>query len=138
MFTNEFSHKATTISLSILVVVEMFNAMNSLSENESLLTFPLYKNLYLCLAIILSMILHLMILYVPFFTVSIYLYIMHTCSTRLAFIFNHVSQSRGVDCRYHHFVPSHFTRRDIKMGQSQLCGSVEKEDRIEPFLGTGL
>lgn len=57
------------MSLSILVVVEMFNAMNSLSENESLLTFPLYKNMYLVLAITLSMILHMVILYVPFFTV---------------------------------------------------------------------
>ena len=86
MFTNEMSHKATTMSLSILVVVEMFNAMNrfalsfsfhptnlplySLSENESLLTFPLWKNMYLVFAVTLSMILHFIILYVPFFTVS--------------------------------------------------------------------
>ncbi len=63
--------KATTMSLSILVVVEMLNAMNSLSENESLLTFPLYKNIYLCAAVALSMVLHFMILYVPFFTVFI-------------------------------------------------------------------
>ena len=70
MFVNEFSHKATTMSLSILVVVEMFNAINSLSENESLLTFPLTKNLYLVLAITLSMVLHMMILYVPFFSVN--------------------------------------------------------------------
>ncbi|KAK6092626.1 hypothetical protein MT418_007177 [Batrachochytrium dendrobatidis] len=68
MFTNVMSHKATTMSLSILVVVEMLNAINSLSENQSLLTFPLYKNLYLCGAIILSMLLHITILYVPFFT----------------------------------------------------------------------
>ncbi|KAJ3305050.1 hypothetical protein HDU76_005085, partial [Blyttiomyces sp. JEL0837] len=54
---------ATTMSLSILVVVEMFNAMNSLSENESLLTFGLHKNLYLVFAIALSMVLHFMILY---------------------------------------------------------------------------
>ncbi len=76
MFTNEMSHKATTMSLSILVVVEMFNAMNSLSENESLLTFPLYKNMYLVLAIMLSMILHMVILYVPFFTVSLFIIIL--------------------------------------------------------------
>ncbi|KAI8638702.1 SERCA-type calcium-translocating P-type ATPase [Parasitella parasitica] len=68
MFTNAFSMKATTMSLSILVVVEMLNAMNSLSENESLLTLPLWKNPYLVLSIGLSMILHFMILYVPFFT----------------------------------------------------------------------
>jgi Ca2+ transporting ATPase len=68
IFTNHMAKKATTMSLSILVVVEMLNAMNSLSENESLLTFPLYKNLYLVAAVALSMALHFMILYVPFFS----------------------------------------------------------------------
>jgi len=66
MFTNEFAQRATTISLSILVTVEMFNAMNSLSENESLLRLPVWKNMYLVGAIALSMGLHFMILYVPF------------------------------------------------------------------------
>jgi Ca2+ transporting ATPase len=70
MFTNEMAHRATTMSLSILVVVEMFNAMNSLSENESLLRLPIWKNMWLVGAITLSMALHVAILYIPFFTVS--------------------------------------------------------------------
>jgi Ca2+ transporting ATPase len=45
----------------------MFNAMNSVSENDSLLRFPLWKNKYLVLAITVSMILHFAILYVPTF-----------------------------------------------------------------------
>jgi len=70
MFTNGMAQRATTISLSILVTVEMFNAMNSLSENESLLRLPVWKNMYLVMAITLSMALHFMIIYVSFFTVS--------------------------------------------------------------------
>jgi P-type Ca2+ transporter type 2A len=69
MFTNTMAHTATTMSLSILVVVEMFNAMNSLSENESLLRLPVWKNPWLVGAITLSMLLHVAILYIPFFTV---------------------------------------------------------------------
>ncbi|KAG0201772.1 hypothetical protein BGX28_005517 [Mortierella sp. GBA30] len=68
MFTDFMSKKATTMSLSILVTIEMFNAINSLSENESLLTMPLWRNMYLVFSIILSMALHFMILYVPFFS----------------------------------------------------------------------
>ncbi|KAL7749773.1 hypothetical protein RI367_004649 [Sorochytrium milnesiophthora] len=68
MFTNDMAKHATTISLSVLVVIEMFNAMNSLSENESLLTLPLWANPSLVFAIILSMLLHFVILYVPFFS----------------------------------------------------------------------
>ncbi|KAF9452248.1 Ca-transporting ATPase [Macrolepiota fuliginosa MF-IS2] len=68
MFTDVMAQRATTVSLSILVTVEMFNAMNSLSENESLLRLPVWKNMYLVGAITLSMALHFMILYVPFFT----------------------------------------------------------------------
>lgn len=69
MFSNWMAKKATTMSLSILVTIEMFNAMNSLSENESLLTLPLWVNPILVLAITLSMVLHFIILYVPFFSV---------------------------------------------------------------------
>lgn len=79
MFSNEFAKRATTVSLSILVTIEMANALNSLSENESLLTLPPWANPYLCGAIVLSMSLHFMILYVPFFAVSKPLY----CRIRL-------------------------------------------------------
>jgi Ca2+ transporting ATPase len=54
------------MSLSILVVIEMFNACNSLSENESLFVLPIWTNPYLVASIALSMGLHFMILYVPF------------------------------------------------------------------------
>ncbi|PLN84212.1 putative endoplasmic reticulum calcium ATPase [Aspergillus taichungensis] len=66
MFANDMSRSASTMSLSILVVIEMFNAMNALSSSESLMTFPLWKNMKLVYAIILSMALHFAILYVPF------------------------------------------------------------------------
>jgi P-type Ca2+ transporter type 2A len=54
------------VSLSILVVIEMFNAMNALSSSESLVTMPLWKNMKLIYAITLSMALHFAILYTPF------------------------------------------------------------------------
>ncbi|KAI0049705.1 calcium ATPase [Auriscalpium vulgare] len=68
MFTNVMSRRATTMSLSILVTVEMFNAMNSLSEDESLFRLPVWKNPFLVAAITLSMTLHVAILYIPFFS----------------------------------------------------------------------
>lgn len=69
MFTNHMSVSASTVSLSILVVIEMFNAMNGLSATDSLLTMPLWKNMTLVYAIVLSMFLHFTIIYVPFFQV---------------------------------------------------------------------
>ena len=65
MFTNHMARSASTISLSILVVIEMLNACNALSQSESLVTLPVWKNMKLVYAIILSMILHFGILYVP-------------------------------------------------------------------------
>ncbi|KAL4420461.1 hypothetical protein ABPG75_010117 [Micractinium tetrahymenae] len=55
----------STISMSVLVIVEMFNALNALSENCSLLTLPPWSNPWLLAAIAVSVILHLLILYVP-------------------------------------------------------------------------
>jgi len=66
MFSNVMSQHATTISLSVLVVIEMLNSFNSLSENESLLTLPIWSNMTLCGAVLLSIVLHFCILYIPF------------------------------------------------------------------------
>jgi Ca2+ transporting ATPase len=66
MFSNDMAKAASTMSLSILVVIEMLNAMNALSSSESLLTLPLWKNMMLVYAICLSMALHFALLYIPF------------------------------------------------------------------------
>jgi len=59
--------KASTLSLSVLVVIEMLNALNALSEDNSLVTMPPWINPYLILAIIGSIASHMIILYVPIF-----------------------------------------------------------------------
>lgn len=66
MFSNDLAKSASTVSLSILVVIEMLNAMNALSSSESLLTLPLWDNMMLVYAIALSMALHFALLYTPF------------------------------------------------------------------------
>jgi Ca2+ transporting ATPase len=66
MFSNDMAKSASSVSLSILVVIEMLNAMNALSSSESLLTFFLGNNPMLVYAITLSMALHFAILYIPF------------------------------------------------------------------------
>lgn len=58
--------KAMTLSLSVLVAIEMFNSLNALSEDGSLLTMPPWVNPWLLLAMSLSFGLHFLILYVPF------------------------------------------------------------------------
>jgi Ca2+ transporting ATPase len=76
-----------TMALSVLVTIEMLNALNrflilihfsfnylfyfsSLSENQSLIKMPPWTNKYLLFAIALSMSLHMMILYIPMFNVN--------------------------------------------------------------------
>lgn len=65
IFSDSSAKAASTVSLSILVVIEMLNAMNALSSSESLLTLPLWKNMILVYAITLSMALHFALLYTP-------------------------------------------------------------------------
>lgn len=51
----------------MLVVIEMLNALNAISEDSSLLTMSPFVNPYLLLAISWSIGLHVMIVYVPIF-----------------------------------------------------------------------
>jgi len=52
------------MALSVLVTIEMLNALNSLSENQSLMVMPPWANIWLLMAMGLSMGLHFVILYV--------------------------------------------------------------------------
>lgn len=60
--------EARSIALSILVMVEMCNALNALSENQSIVTVRPLSNIWLIFAIGSSVLLHLIIMYVPFFS----------------------------------------------------------------------
>ncbi|XP_065830834.1 sarcoplasmic/endoplasmic reticulum calcium ATPase 2-like isoform X2 [Oscarella lobularis] len=55
-----------TMALSVLVTIEMLNAFNSLSEDQSLLVMPPWKNMWLIGAVCLSFFLHFVLLYTPF------------------------------------------------------------------------
>jgi uncharacterized membrane protein YgcG len=52
-----------TIAMSVLVIVEMFNALNNISENSSLLAIPPWDNSWLLAAISTSIALHCLIMY---------------------------------------------------------------------------
>eukprot|EP00445_Apocalathium_hangoei_P045164 CAMPEP_0203988354 /NCGR_PEP_ID=MMETSP0360-20130528/7328_1 /ASSEMBLY_ACC=CAM_ASM_000342 /TAXON_ID=268821 /ORGANISM="Scrippsiella Hangoei, Strain SHTV-5" /LENGTH=1046 /DNA_ID=CAMNT_0050928077 /DNA_START=120 /DNA_END=3260 /DNA_ORIENTATION=+ len=65
-----FTHgkvKASSLSLTVLVVIEMLNAFNALSEDGSLIQMPPWTNPYLILACMGSVSVHFVILYVPVF-----------------------------------------------------------------------
>jgi len=65
-YFTEGKTKASTLSLSVLVAIEMFNALNALSEDGSLLQMPPWANPYLLLAMVVSFGMHFVILYVDF------------------------------------------------------------------------
>ena len=59
--------KASTLSLTVLVVIEMLNSLNALSENRSLFEVGIFSNIWLHLAIFTSIGIHCLMLYVPLF-----------------------------------------------------------------------
>mmetsp|Transcript_20232 Transcript_20232/g.37733 ORF Transcript_20232/g.37733 Transcript_20232/m.37733 type:complete len:1007 (-) Transcript_20232:35-3055(-) len=65
LFFVEGKAKPSTLSLSVLVTIEMLNALNALSEDSSLLQMPPWANPWLLVAIVGSFGLHCVILYVP-------------------------------------------------------------------------
>ncbi|KAF3948931.1 hypothetical protein CMV_025130 [Castanea mollissima] len=58
--------KAMTLSLSVLVSIEMFNSLNALSKHNSLVKMPPWRNPWLLVAMSVSFGLHCLILYIPF------------------------------------------------------------------------
>ena len=60
----EIENLASTMSLTVLVLIEMWNSLNALSENQSLLKVGIFSNLWLWGAIMISISTHLFILYV--------------------------------------------------------------------------
>jgi Ca2+-transporting ATPase len=57
--------KASTMSLTVLVVIEMLNAFNALSEDGSLVQMPPWVNPWLIMAAGFSIGVHMIILYIP-------------------------------------------------------------------------
>jgi Ca2+ transporting ATPase len=80
--------RPSTMAMSTLVLVEMFNALNSLSENKSLLTHPPTTNLFVVVSVIISMWLHYIIMYVPSFAKTFTIAALNYEEWRAVFLFS--------------------------------------------------
>ena len=65
LYFTEGKKKASTLSLSVLVMIEMFNSLNAISDELSLVKTGIWLNPILLVAIMLSVILHCFVLYIP-------------------------------------------------------------------------
>jgi Ca2+-transporting ATPase len=77
--------KASTLSLSVLVVIEMLNALNAISQDNSLFEASPFVNLWLVAAIANSIFLHWVIVYVPFLNQIFSIYYMNGAEWLLVF-----------------------------------------------------
>ena len=59
--------KPVTLALTVLVVIEMLNALNAISDESSIFVVSPFQNFYLIAAIFGSITIHCLILYIPFF-----------------------------------------------------------------------
>jgi len=80
--------KASTLSLSVLVLIEMLNALNAISEDNSLLESGVLINPYLLLAIAASLVMHCVILYIPIFAKIFGILPMNSSEWALVFAFS--------------------------------------------------
>ena len=78
----------STMAMSTLVLIEMFNALNSLSENKSLLSHPPSTNVWLLFSIVISMGLHFLIMYVPSFAKTFTITALNYAEWRAVFWFS--------------------------------------------------
>lgn len=61
--------KAQTMAFSVLMMLQMFNVLNQKSEEKSLFKVGIFSNKWLVVAILSSIILQLMVIYIPFFDI---------------------------------------------------------------------
>ena len=80
--------KASTLSLSVLVVIEMLNALNAISEDTSVLVMTPFVNPYLILAIFVSIASHCVIVYIPFVAQIFSIHAMNLHEWGLVFAFS--------------------------------------------------